>query len=277
MALKSILVQVGEDKNGAGRIELAAKLAADHGAHLTGVYVARPAYLPPYLAAEVGPEVFDAQKKMAAEAAAEAEARFGAVAKRAGVEWEWRADSGVASDVTAVHARYADITVVGQTDPEGEGAAVEEVAEHLVLDAGRPVLVIPYAGKYAQVGERVMVAWNASREAARAVNDALPILERAKQVTVLAVNPKGGPKGHGDIPGADITLHLTRHGVKAEATHIFADDIEVGNMLLSRVADTGVDLLVMGAYGRSRLRELIMGGVSRSILRHMTVPVLMSH
>ena len=122
-----------------------------------------------------------------------------------------------------------------------------------------------------------MVAWNGGREATRAVADALPLLARAKEVTVLVINPEDAPDTHGDVPGADIALHLARHGVNAVATRIHAGDMEAANIILSRAAETGIDLLVMGAYGHSRLRELVVGGVTRSILASMTMPVLMSH
>jgi nucleotide-binding universal stress UspA family protein len=127
------------------------------------------------------------------------------------------------------------------------------------------------------MGRNVLVAWNGSREATRAVNDALPILERAEKVTVLAVNPRKGGGDHGDIPSADIALHLARHGVKAEASQTVSNELEVGDTILSRLADFGSDLVVMGAYGHSRMRELLMGGVTRELLQHMTVPVLLSH
>jgi nucleotide-binding universal stress UspA family protein len=139
------------------------------------------------------------------------------------------------------------------------------------------VLVLPYIGPAASFGERAFVAWDASREAARAVNDALPLLRRAKQVGVLTVNPRPWPFGHGEEPGGDIGLHLARHGVKVEVQRIEAPDIDPGNAILSHLADRSADLLVMGAYGHSRLREFVLGGVTRTILGEMTVPVLMSH
>ncbi len=137
--------------------------------------------------------------------------------------------------------------------------------------------MVPYIGARQEMGRNVLVAWNGSREATRAVNDALPILERADKVTVLAVNPGKNGNDHGDIPSADIALHLARHGVKAEASQTVSDELEVGSIILSRISDLGADLVVMGAYGHSRMRELMMGGVTRDLLRHMTVPVLMSH
>ncbi|NIR58466.1 MAG: universal stress protein, partial [Gammaproteobacteria bacterium] len=135
----------------------------------------------------------------------------------------------------------------------------------------------PYIGAGPTVGNYVTVAWNARREAVRAVNDALPMLERADQVDVLSVNPRVGPEDHGEIPSADICLHLARHGVSATAQSVVANDIDVANLLMSRCADTGSDMIVMGAYGHSRLRESVLGGTTHDVLRSMTVPVLMSH
>jgi nucleotide-binding universal stress UspA family protein len=270
-----MLVHVDDTKACPARIELAANIAAEHGAHLCGLYTAEPMYIPPYLAAEVGPDLYEIQRESAKESAAKAETEFNDITGKAGVETEWRVGEGYPADVVALHARYVDLTIVGQGDPEGNGT--KDLADQLVLNTGRPILVVPYAGTYPHIGDRVVVAWNAAREAARAVNDALPILEKADRVTVLAINPKGGPKGHGDVPAADISLHLARHGVKAEAAHVFADDIDVGNMLLSRAADASADMIVMGGYGHSRFRESVLGGASHLVLRHMTMPVLMSH
>jgi nucleotide-binding universal stress UspA family protein len=275
MTLKNILVHVDDSEKCEIRLELAVNLAQQHDAHLSGIYAAQPIYVPPYLTAEVGPAIFDAQRKGMAEAAEEAEARFRTITEAAGVSAEWRYGEGMPADIVGMHGRYADLVIVGQAMPESNGAA--DLPDTLVLETGRPILVVPYAGRYPKIGGRVMVAWNAGREAARAVNDAMPILERADNVTVLAINPEGGIGGHGDVPGADISLHLARHGVKAEAAHVFADDVDVGNMLLSRAADASADMIVMGGYGHSRFREAVLGGASRLILRHMTVPVLMSH
>lgn len=279
MPFKDIVVHVDESKHCGTRIDLALRLAADHDAHLSGVYVKQPVNLPAYVAAQVGPEVIEVHNKLAAEAAAKAEGVFTSKANKAGVSGEWRVWEGAIDEVVALHGRYADLSVVGQSDPEGESASdAIDVPGHVVLYSGRPVLIVPYAGSFKRLGEHVLVAWNGSRESARAINDAMPFLERAKTVTVLAVNPnRGGGGDLGDLPGADISLHLARHGVKAEATQLFAEDVEVGDMILSRISDIGADLVVMGGYGRSRLRELVMGGASRHLLHHMTVPVFMAH
>jgi nucleotide-binding universal stress UspA family protein len=123
----------------------------------------------------------------------------------------------------------------------------------------------------------VLVGWDSSREATRAINDAMPLLQAAQAVTVLAIDPTDGPAGHGEMPGADIALHLARHGVKATIESTVSAGIGIGNVLLSRASDLGADLLVMGAYGHSRVRELVLGGSTRTVIESMTLPVLMSH
>jgi nucleotide-binding universal stress UspA family protein len=137
------------------------------------------------------------------------------------------------------------------------------------------VLIVPRYGVFGTVGERVLIAWNGSREATRAAHDALPLLKRATKVTVLSIDPDHDSQRR--VPSADITLHLARHGVAAEADSTVALDIAVGDVLLSRAADLGADLIVMGGYGHSRVREMVLGGATRHLLQHMTVPVLMSH
>lgn len=275
MPLKDILVHVDNSKHCAARLDLAVAVAAAHDAHLTGLYVRSEPHMPQFVRSQFGPQVIALQHQFANEARAQAEALFESRLRGAPVRGEWRAVEGELYEVMALHARYADLTVLGQPDPEGDDE--RPLPDHLVLDAGRPILVVPYAGRFSGQIERVMVAWNGSRESTRAVNDALPLLQRARKVVVMAVNPGGGIDGHGDVPGADLSLHLARHGVNTEAQQVQADDLNAGQLLLSRCADEEIDLLVMGAYGRSRVRELVLGGITRHVLEHMTVPVLMSH
>jgi nucleotide-binding universal stress UspA family protein len=139
------------------------------------------------------------------------------------------------------------------------------------------VLVVPHTGSFTSVGRRVLVGWNASREATRAVHDALPLLAGAESVTVSAVNPRRGLGAHGEEPGSDIARHLARHGVRVTVEHTAAPEIGAADILLNRASELSADLLVVGAYGQSRLREFLLGGVTRSLLREMTVPVLLSH
>jgi nucleotide-binding universal stress UspA family protein len=277
MEIKDILVYSDTGPKAADRIAVALRLARDFSAHLAGLYVIPPPFIPPFDMAAMPADFFESQQRIAREQAAAAEKTYRAAAAQAGIAAEWRAVEGDAVDLLNLHARHVDLTVVTQADPEGRDMTmIPDLPELVALDSGRPVLVLPYVGAPKTIGTNVLVAWNASRESTRAVNDALPFLQRAKKVTILAVNP-GEEADTGDIPCADIALHLARHGVKAEAAQTVARDIDVGDVVLSRLADLGADLLVMGAYGHSRLRELTLGGVTRTLFRHMTVPVLLSH
>lgn len=175
------------------------------------------------------------------------------------------------------HGRAADLIVASQSDPDWEMSGLFDAPERLALESGRPVLIVPYAGRFGEIGKRVMVAWSGKREGARAVFDALPLLKSADKVALLCVVGGDADGESGQLPGAEIAASLARHGVKVTVRKTMADEIGVADEILARLADEGSDLLVMGAYGHSRLREMVFGGVTRHILRHMTVPTLMSH
>jgi nucleotide-binding universal stress UspA family protein len=279
MAYKDLLVQVDDTRSCAARVQAAVDLAAAHGAHLSGVFIIADPSPAVFATGHVPPEVVDSLHQRERQRADAALARFAEVAGRNQIAFETRIDRVLyteVADALATNARYADLAIIGQADPD-DAETPRYLAEEVALGSGRPGLVIPYIGAAATLGQRVTVAWNAGREAARAVNDALPILVLAQAVDVVTVNPSEAPYGHGAEPGADIALHLARHGVKVEVQRIDTREIDVANAILSHLADRGSDLLVMGAYGHSRLRELVLGGVTRTILRDMTVPVLIAH
>ncbi|HXP74224.1 MAG TPA: universal stress protein [Stellaceae bacterium] len=279
MSFKEIMVTLEPGAGLERRMLHAADLALSHEAHLVGLSVIEPlnlaGYFSPGLEAVI--EIEERHLQAAENAARKVEAAFQAICARLGISSEWRLGKGDAADVTVEHARYVDLTIVGQVNPESPppGTAAT-LPERVALTSGRPVLVIPYVGRYETVGSRVLVSWNRTREAVRAVNDALPMLKRAQRVTVLSINPERGDVAS-NPPGADVAHHLARHGVTVETSYTVAQDIAVGSAILSRASDLGADLIVMGCYGHSRFRELILGGASREILGHMTVPVLMSH
>ncbi|MBX9633823.1 MAG: universal stress protein [Magnetospirillum sp.] len=274
MAFKDILVHMDNTPHSRVRLTLAAKLAQAQDGHVIALNVRTHPVLPQYIVSQYGAHVDKIREAFNEEAACEARAAFDAILPGYGITTEWRDVDGPLVETVGLHARYADISIIGQTESdEGE----RPLPDSLIMDVGRPVLVVPFAGTFDTIGQRVIVAWNGSREATRAVHDALPILKKASRTHVIAINPTGGMAGHGAIPGADICLHLSRHGVNAVCEHIKSDDLNVGQMLLSRAADEDADLIVMGAYGRSRLRELVLGGATRHLLRHMTAPVLLSH
>jgi nucleotide-binding universal stress UspA family protein len=276
MGLKDLLVHVDTDAACDSRLDVAVGLAAKHAAHLTGLHVMAWPQLPGYVEVELPRTFLDEQHRHLEDRARQAEERFHERARRRGIPGEWRVDSGNLIGRAKLHARYADVTVVAQgLDLVDAPHDLAFLPEELALGVGRPVLVVPRYGTFERVGEHVLIAWNGTREATRAVHDALPLLKLATKVTVLSIDPEHGTEPR--VPGADIALHLARHGIAAEAASTPGLDIGVGDLLLSRAADLGADLIVMGAYGHSRVREMVLGGATRHILQHMTVPVLMSH
>ena len=193
---------------------------------------------------------------------------------------EWReevAAEAPVADVILPYARSADLVVAAQVDPEWPGSYHLDVADRLAVESGRPVLIIPNSAASDRVGEKVLAAWNARREAARVVFDALPLLQRAQDVKVVWVNPQSEQEAAQHLAAADICATLARHGVKCQAAEQIKPRTNVGETLLSCAEDFGADLLVMGCYGHTRLREFIFGGATRHVLSRATIPVLMSH
>ncbi|MDJ0685927.1 MAG: universal stress protein [Alphaproteobacteria bacterium] len=279
MSLATILVHVDDTDRGDRCAVLAAALAETHDAHLTGLGVKPPMSMPGYAAYQMPAEVFeiyDQDQNRLIEAAKGVFERAVANAGRQ-ARANWRQTTGDVATCLGRFGRLADLIVIGQEGPEGESAYYEEAPDRVVLEAGRPVLIAPHIGVSGTVGKRVMIAWNDSREAARAVSDALPFLKKAEHVDVLTINPEPAPEGEADIPGADIGRYLSEHGVSANVSRTVTDSASVHDTLLNHAADTKADLIVMGGYGHSRLREFVLGGVTRSILREMTAPVLMAH
>lgn len=283
MAYQSILVHVDRSARCRDRVEVAVSIAVRNNAHLIGLAPTGVVYLPygealaatgPYYDFNNIPQTIGELRDRALQAADDFEAQ---VSNRGLRSYEKRVAEDAASYALVVHGRYADLIVLGQTDLNDATSRVPpDFPEEVLLNAGRPVLLIPYAGRFPTIGSNVLVAWNASREAARTVTDALPFLVSAERVRVATFNAKQSTDGHGPDPGTDIALYLARHGVKVEATRE-QTSLDIGSALLSRAADFGSDLIVLGGYGHSRFRETLLGGVTKTLLAHMTAPVLMSH
>ncbi len=275
MALRDILVLINASERTDTRVGLACALAARHGSQVIGLRCSDP-FSRVMLASDptAGLLVGDLLGDLRAQARGETavmEASFREHLRRIGVPGEWRYVEASAFDHAPLHARYTDLAILGQ--PQNTDRMVEE----MLFQSGRPVLVVPHTGAFPDAGRDVLVGWNAGREATRALHDALPILEKADRVTLFAANPSGGIDGLGDMPGADIARHLARHGVKVTVREASSDTHADAELLLNTAAEIGCDLIVAGAYGHSRLREMVLGGVTRTLLRQMTVPVLFSH
>jgi len=277
MTIKDIVVNLSVAEGGEYAGDYAVSVAAALDAHITGIAFVYDPIVPVAATGYIPPEVIDTQQRDSETAAKAAIDHFNAAAARAGVSAEPTTLAGSlagAGDQFGRIARRFDLVIVGQAEP-GKGAVEELIAESALFESGRPVIMVPYIQKAPLKLDRVMVCWDGSRPATRAIADAMPILERAGQVEVVIVANERGKQD--EIPGADMGQHLARHGLKVDIKRISEGSIDVADALLSHAADFSADFIVMGGYGHSRLREFVLGGVTHSILRSMTAPVLMSH
>ena len=275
--IKDIVVNlgVGERSHRAG--DFAVSIAAAFGAHISGIAFVYDPIVPVSGVGYIPAEVIETQERDNAAAANSELDAFVKTAAAAGVSAEpltLSASFSGAADLFGRIARRFDLAVVGQAEPES--SSIDEiVAEAALFESGRPVVIVPYIQKAPLTLDHVMVCWDGSRAAARAIADAGPFLDRAKRVEVVVITNERGKQD--EVEGADIGKHLARHGFKVEVNRSVAAGIDVADALLSHAADAGTDFIVMGGYGHSRLREFVLGGVTRSIMRSMTAPVLMSH
>jgi nucleotide-binding universal stress UspA family protein len=256
--------------------DYATSIAATFGAHVTGIAFLYEPVIPDGTLGGVPVDLIELQRGDNSKIARDAISRFEAGVKKAGVGSETRqldATFGGAATLFAQVARRFDISVVAQAQRE-QGATDELIIEGALFESGRPVIVVPYIQKSGLTLERVLACWDGGRTAARAIADAMPFLERAKAVDLVIVAEE---RKNDEITGVRMSEHLTRHGVAVSVKRIAKGDLAVQDVILSYAADSGADFMVMGGYGHSRLREFILGGVTRGILNSMTVPVLMSH
>ena len=280
MTLKNIEVFVDATPEGEQRIDYAATLAHQCGAHLAGIHVVsavRPEYRSDYYV--IGEKAIRAllvERKAADEAVtSNVRRRFEAISANRDLSAEFRVirRGGPDEDLT-LSSLHSDLVVIGQRElQELKGYASPE---KLLLSSGAPILVIPSGWKSGSIGNQILVGWNASREARRAVADALPFLVAASSVTLLVVDSQQRAGRHGEEPGADIALYLARHGVRVEVEQVLSKGSPVADIILSYAAEHGVDLIVIGAYSHARPVEMMFGGVTRSLLKEAPVPVLMS-
>jgi nucleotide-binding universal stress UspA family protein len=274
--IKDLVVNLGlGERDQAG--EYAVSVAETFGAHLLGIAVSYEPVIPGTVMGGIPPEIIESQRTESDKKARAAIARFEQAVKRAGISAESRiistSISGAAEQIGRIARRF-DLSVVGQ--PERQKSLPDEVvSEGVLFESGRPVIFVPFIHKGGMNVDRTMVCWDGSRAAARAIADAEPFLKKAKQVDVVIISDK--PSKNDEVPGADLGQHLARHGLKVDVKRITSPDIDVPSTILSYAADSSADMIVMGGYGHSRLREFVLGGATRGLLESMTVPVLMSH
>ena len=255
----------------------AISVAEAFSAHIAGIAFSYEPVIPASVMGGIPSDLIEAQRRENETAAKAAMTRFEQAAQRSGLSSETRMLSSSiagAAELFSQIARRFDLSVIGQSERD-KGLPEELIIEGALFGSGRPLIVVPYIQKDGLKLDRVTVCWDGSRAAARAIADAVPLLERAKAIDVLIVASEASKSG--DVPGADMGQHLARHSLKVEVKRVTAPDIDVPSAILSYAADNGTDFLVMGGYGHSRLREFILGGATRGILSAMTVPTLLSH
>ena len=280
MSWKDILVIVAEAETDEPAIALGAALADQFSAHFATAFMTplpdEPLAYEPTVVAGVWAELLSRARQDAEKERAKVEARLGQFERAI----ELRSAEALSRDlgrVAAVHARYADVAIMTRPSDGVGGELREEIIEGVLFHSGRPALIAPPNWKGQSIGKRVVVAWDASREATRALSEAQSILDRAEQVTIVTVDAKPKMFGHGDQPGANIAAHLSRRGLPAEVRNVDSMGRSAALAILEEAGALQADLVVMGGYAHSRLRELVFGGATRELLRAAAVPLLMAH
>ncbi len=275
MQIKTILVHLANDDQHKTRVDVALRLAKQHNAHIVALFITFPVGMPPAVAGRAASAGYiAAAQESARRTAAELEEVFKQACERDNISYAWVMEDASHLDALQYHAHAADLTIVSRSAP---GEYFEDrfrlrLTEEFVLVSGSPVLVLPRVAEVAPFGKHIMVAWHANREAVRAIRDSLGSLMAADEVTVVSV----GRTPEERMSEAEVVAYLRRHGVTARPMNV-DEDGSVGEKLLATANDIGADMMVMGAYGHSRLREIVFGGVTRHVLGHSELPVLMSH
>jgi nucleotide-binding universal stress UspA family protein len=276
--IKDIVVNLSVTQGGGGPAgDYAVSIASALTAHLAGIDFVYDPIVPVSATGYIPAEVIERQQTDNEASAKAAIDRFTQATGRAGLSAEpltITASLAGAGEQFGRIARRFDLAVVGQAEPE-TGTVENIIAETTLFESGRPIIVVPYIQKAPLKLDKVMVCWDGSRQAARAIGDAMPLLTKAGRVEVVII--ANDPGKQDEIEGVDMGQHLARHGLKVDVQRIPGGDVDVADALLSHAADSGADFMVMGGYGHSRLREFVLGGVTRSILRSMTLPALMAH
>lgn len=272
MSYKHLLVHVDATERSAARLDFAVALAKRFQAKLTGLFAQKESFGPSIVARRASETLLKSMD--------DTRTRFEEAVAAAGVQGEWwQVEHGEHTNVvtqTVICARYVDLAILGQHDPDAS-VVPEDLVEQVLLNSGRPVLVFPHIGRFGAPGGKALIAWNGSREAARAVNDAIPLMQGAESVTVLAVHAGEMPPDAGKVPQVDIVAHLAAHGIGATLERLPLSEIAFADAVLNRCYETDANLLVMGGYGQYSFPFLHRGSNTRHILRTLTLPALLSH
>ncbi len=279
--MKDILVHLDDSEACDHRIRTAISLATKHDSHVIGVALKIESTIANYINIALPSGFHEAQCKAVEDSARKAIEKFETAVKEKSISFDTNIieeSSARAPGALAFYARHTDLTILGQTDEDRSGASFNTaLVEAALFESGRPIYLVPYVGKKIAPVKTAVVAWDGGEKAARAANDSIPLLQDRDEVIILVINAEERVDAHGNKPGSDIAAHLARYGINVKIERETITGIDTNIAILNFIADSGADLLVMGAYGHSRLRERAFGGVTHCILKEMTVPVLMSN
>lgn len=279
MDFKNLLIHLDHSSGCQNRLTTAFDLAKTFDAKLNGLFVVPDYVVPSYVEAQISVDLITDVTEKAIARAKEKLAEYQKLADDAGVSMTSQVVEGQVIPILREHSKYADLLLLGQDQPDDPDNASYGLADALLFEGGCACIVVPHSGKLAAPGKRVLLTWNASRESARALREAMPFLTRAESVVVLSSEPDDGSddiaRGH---PHAQELLRLLEsHGIDAVSSGISDPDISASDAIIGQAADMNADLIVMGAYGHARLREIILGGVTRDLLKQSTLPLLLAH
>lgn len=275
MPVQDILVHVDRTHATEARLNYAVALAKAYDAHLTALYVSPKLETAHLTTVDFPAELMAKQASKHNERASAVKAQCEEKANNAGISLNWVEAVGAMDKTIMAYAAACDYLILGQAAEDDPNYHLSQDPDQMILSCGRPTLIVPSVSVKMEPPKKAVVAWNGSAEAVRALNDALPLLQQSDVVEILRIDPDASTKWNA-ADFDNLIAHLARHGVNAQASRTVSGKLHTTDVLLNHISDSNADLLIMGAYGHSRLRELVFGGVTRNILRSMTIPVLMS-
>ncbi len=279
MDIKNILLHLDHSSGCSNRLDIAFAMARDNGAGIDGLFVVPDYVVPSYVEAQISVDLITDVTEKAIARAEEALVGYRQRAADAGVEMNARVVEGQVIPILREHTKYTDLLLLGQDNPEDPDNASYGLADALLFEGASACMVVPHSGKLDAPGRRILLTWNASRESARALREAMSMLQRAETVVVLSSEPDDGDSdvARGHPHAQELARFLESHGIESVSSGIADVDVSPSDAIIGQAADMNADLIVMGAYGHARLREIILGGVTRDLLKQSTVPLFLAH
>ncbi len=279
MDFKNLLLHLDNSSGCRNRLDAAFALARDFEARIEGLFVVPDYIVPSYVEAQISVDLITDVTEKAIARAEETLAEYTQLARDAGVEFDAEVVEGQIIPILREHSKYADLMLLGQDQPDDPDNASYGLADALLFEGACGCLLVPHSVKIEPPGKRILLAWNASRESARALHEAMPLLARADELVVLSSEPDGADSGlaQGHPHAQRLARFLESHGIESVSSGISDPDLTPSQAIIGQALDMRADLIVMGAYGHTRLREIILGGTTRDLLKQTPAPLLLAH